>query len=253
MPGKIMNYELTTFWRTIRKEGMSSAFAKICVYFSQIIRCTGFIIRSAPHISTPEAAVDYACSKGHGLFDPGQVRSEIKSLCELVSRQKPKTVLEIGTANGGTFFLWCQMAATDAELISLDLPGGIHGGGYPFWRTYLYRSFAQKEQKVHLVRGNSHEPGTVEHIRQILNGRQIDFLFIDGDHTFDGVRADFESYSPLVRSGGIIAFHDICKHPPEIQCEVDRYWSEIRSKYENVEFVENSNQGWAGIGIVFAM
>jgi len=48
-----------------------------------------------------------------------------------------------------------------------------------------------------------------------LNGEPLDFLFIDGDHTYEGVKRDFEMYSPLVRNGGIIAFHDIVKHPPE--------------------------------------
>jgi len=42
-----------------------------------------------------------------------------------------------------------------------------------------------------------------------------DFLFIDGDHTYEGVEGDFEMYSPLVRRGGIIAFHDIVPGPPE--------------------------------------
>jgi hypothetical protein len=40
-------------------------------------------------------------------------------------------------------------------------------------------------------------------------------LFIDGDHTYEGVRRDFEMYSPLVRKGGIIAFHDIYPGPEE--------------------------------------
>jgi hypothetical protein len=33
-------------------------------------------------------------------------------------------------------------------------------------------------------------------------------LFIDGDHRYEGVRRDFEMYSPLVGAGGLIAFHD---------------------------------------------
>ena len=33
----------------------------------------------------------------------------------------------------------------------------------------------------------------------------IDFLFLDGDHSYEGVRRDFENYAPLVRPGGIVA------------------------------------------------
>jgi predicted O-methyltransferase YrrM len=47
----------------------------------------------------------------------------------------------------------------------------------------------------------------------VLNEQNLDFLFIDGDHTYKGVKEDFEMYSPLVRKGGVIAFHDITKHP----------------------------------------
>ena len=37
----------------------------------------------------------------------------------------------------------------------------------------------------------------------------VDFLFIDGDHSLEGVKLDDEQYGQLVRSGGIIAFHDV--------------------------------------------
>jgi predicted O-methyltransferase YrrM len=42
-----------------------------------------------------------------------------------------------------------------------------------------------------------------------LKDNKVDFLFIDADHSYEGVKKDFEMYSPLVRKGGIIAFHDI--------------------------------------------
>jgi predicted O-methyltransferase YrrM len=55
---------------------------------------------------------------------------------------------------------------------------------------------------------------TLEEVKRILGGEKADFLFIDGDYTYEGVKRDL-MYSPLVREGGIIAFHDICPHPPE--------------------------------------
>ena len=79
----------------------------------------------------------------------------------------------------------------------------------------------------------------------------FDFLFIDGDHTYEGVKTDFEMYSPLVRQGGLVALHDICKHPPEMDCHVDQCWRELRQKYKTSEFIENPNQGGFGIGVVF--
>jgi len=41
-------------------------------------------------------------------------------------------------------------------------------------------------------------------VKKILAGRQVDFLFIDGDHSYEGVKKDFEMYSSLVRKGGVV-------------------------------------------------
>ena len=82
-----------------------------------------------------------------------------------------------------------------------------------------------------------------------MGDRQIDFLFLDGDHTYEGIRQDFEMYSPLVKKGGIIGFHDIAPHPPETDCDVFRFWNEIKLNYpdRHGEFVADWDQGWAGI------
>jgi predicted O-methyltransferase YrrM len=60
-----------------------------------------------------------------------------------------------------------------------------------------------------LIQGDSHSIETLRKIEGILKGRKVDFLFIDADHSYEGVKKDFEMYSPLVRKGGIIAFYDI--------------------------------------------
>ena len=55
--------------------------------------------------------------------------------------------------------------------------------------------------------GDSRDPHTLEMLEERLKGRPIDILFIDALHTYEGVKFDFEMYSPLCN--GIIAFHDI--------------------------------------------
>jgi predicted O-methyltransferase YrrM len=65
------------------------------------------------------------------------------------------------------------------------------------------------KQTVHAVHGDSHEAEMLHRLCGALDHRPIDLLFIDGDHTYDGVRSDYSMYSPLVRRGGLIAFHDI--------------------------------------------
>ncbi|MFN6069283.1 MAG: class I SAM-dependent methyltransferase, partial [Pseudanabaena sp.] len=64
---------------------------------------------------------------------------------------------------------------------------------------------------------------------KVLNGDKIDFLFIDGDHTYEGVRQDYEMYSPLVQKGGYIAFHDIndTERHRQRNVHVAEFWNEL--------------------------
>ena len=185
------------------------------------------------------------------LIKPMQIKEEISELLKILDKIKPKITLEIGTANGGILFLFSQVATNDATILSIDLPGGKFGGGYPKWKIPLYKSFARKNQKIHLIRADSHSQETLEKVKNILNGKKIDFLFIDGDHSYEGVREDYQMYSKLVKRGGIIAFHDILPHPPETGCDVNRFWLEVREPMRHIEIVKNWSQGWAGIGMLY--
>jgi hypothetical protein len=49
----------------------------------------------------------------------------------------------------------------------------------------------------------------------------------------------------------IIAFHDTCLHPPETKCEVSMFWDEVKRKYKYLVIVEDWNQKWAGIGVLY--
>ncbi|MGI8958548.1 MAG: O-methyltransferase [Bryobacteraceae bacterium] len=207
-----------------------------------------------------EKLLDFAYSTGggstSGSITPLQVRSEISQLLLLVAEARPKTTLEIGTANGGSLFLFTRTAAPDAHLISVDLPGGEFGDGYPIWRIPLYHSFAQPGQQIDLVRADSHSALTRQKIEQMLGGAKLDFIFLDGDHTYDGVKSDFQMYSSLVRSGGLIAFHDITEFNygaadfiPERPFGVKRFWDEVKIHFEHFEFIENPKRNY-GIGVL---
>jgi predicted O-methyltransferase YrrM len=176
-----------------------------------------------------------------------QAQDEIVWLLEMVRALAPRRVLEIGTANGGTLFLWAQVAAPDAHLVSADMcPLGLLGRYSAF--AMLCRGFARARQRIDLIFGrNSHEAATRDAITQVFGGEPVDFLFIDGDHSYDGVRRDFELYSALVRPGGLIAFHDVA---PRVSAGtgVPAFWDEFKSTHATSEKVAAEEPSY-GIGV----
>lgn len=236
--------------KIFKEEGLFSFIKKGYLYLMQFLSipfCKHRIQDFFP--STHQEAVRFAYSRYFGLIKPAQVRSEIEALLDLLSKEKPRVLMEIGTMNGGTLFLYARIAAEDAKLLSVDLPWARYGYGYPKYKVPLYRTFVRPSQTLHLLRANSHENPTLEKVKELLDTQTIDFLFLDGDHTYQGIRQDFEMYSPLMTKGGIVGFHDIAPHPPETECDVFRFWNEIKLKYpgRHGEFVADWNQGWAGI------
>lgn len=207
-----------------------------------------------PQQTTVEEVFSSACSLGQGIIAPMQDRNEFESLLQHVfGRNSIKTVLEIGTCGGGSLFCFCRMAAPDALVISVDLPGGFFGGGAPAWKQRLFKGFVLTGQRLHLLRLNSHDRSTYERVQELLAGKKLDFLFIDGDHTFEGVKQDFEMYSPLVRPGGFVGFHDTLNDAPIDTKEfghkigVGRYWRSLRDRYRHWDF---EHSGTIGIGLL---
>ena len=174
---------------------------------------------------------------------------ELARLIALARALRPSAVLEIGSWRGGTLLAWCNVAAPDAVVVSVDLPAEY---GTPATPEEL-RKLARSSQRLEVVRGDSHADETRAQVETTLRGRKVDFLMIDGDHTYDGVRRDFELYAPLVRDGGVIAFHDILPHPAVPGVEVPRLWEELRARYEHEEFVDTADVSfgpWGGIGVL---
>ena len=203
----------------------------------------------AAQLKSLDAAIAYAFQFHHfGIrFPPTQISEEITAFLKLIAPRAPVTVLEIGTERGGTFFLFTRVATPDALLVSVDLPPSP-GCLYPAWREKLYRRFGREQQRVETIRANSHSPHAITTVRRLLGNRPLDLLFIDGDHSYDGVKTDFEMYAPLVSSNGIIAFHDIVEGPGS--AGVPRFWRELKQTRPHREFVKNWQQGGWGIGVL---
>lgn len=188
---------------------------------------------------------------GDSFFQAAQVPSELAALSEILTGYRPERALEIGTAQGGTLFLLARLASPRATIVSVDLPGEMFGGGYNARRRWFYQRFARRNQRLHLLQGDSHSTETLERVSAALAGQPLDYLLIDGDHRYDGVKRDFEMYGPLVRRGGLIVFHDIVVGPPDFVGGVPQFWREIKPQYRHVELIDDPLQGGYGIGILF--
>lgn len=181
-----------------------------------------------------DEVVDRVFTFGCGFFEPIQIRSEILGALREIQKLRPRYIVEVGTAGGGSLLLWSRVADPEATIVTLDLPGGEFGGGSSKLRVPLFRRLPLPTQTLHLIRDDSHNPATLDLTRKYLGGNAVDFLFIDADHTPEGVRADYSMYSPLVRPGGIIGFHDIAITRPEYG--VRALWAELKESHQTQEF-----------------
>lgn len=228
----------------------------------QLIRL-GYVLPGIPFFAAGLRRRAAACGSHGELVDltteyrfraltvrPTQIRSEIVAFLDLVREEACGNVLEIGTARGGTLFLLSHVVPAGSRLVSLDLPATADGLGYPAWKRLLFRRFAPPATTVIPLQVDSHLPDVPTRVSQLLDNRPLDLLFIDGDHSYDGVRTDFDHFAPLLRSGGLAAFHDIVPGPQERVGGVPRFWRQARELGPSVELVEDWGQGGFGIGIV---
>jgi cephalosporin hydroxylase len=113
--------------------------------------------------------------------------------CEAI---RPRVIVEIGFKLGGNLKILSTHLDDRGIAVGIDKPWNV----LPDLRARC---------RVHQIRGDSHEAETKNRLLEILDARPIDVLFIDGDHSTDGMLQDYADYAPLVRCGGIIAVHDI--------------------------------------------
>jgi len=198
-------------------------------------------------------AYDYS---GFGFYDnigPMQVRSELSRLHGVLEDRTIETVVEIGVSDGGSLYTFCRGLDDVEKVVGVDLPGGEYGGGYPPEKAKFFDLFMDGDEPT-LIRGNSHDESTKQQLVRALDGRAVDLLFIDGDHTYAGVKQDYDMYEPLVRDEGIIAMDDIHTHQREYfdsqSMGVHELWTELETEHETDEIVDESTRE-KGIGIVY--
>ncbi len=165
---------------------------------------------------------------------------------DLVSNIKPKVIVELGTYKGNSFFSFAQAVKDNklkTELHCVDTwEGDKHAG---FYGDELFQGF-HKVYKRYYNNNNIkiHKMFFDDALNKFKNN-SIDLLHIDGLHTYDAVKHDFESWLPKVdKRNGIIILHDVC----EIRDDFGVYllWEELQKKYTTLTF-----QQYHGLGVIF--
>jgi predicted O-methyltransferase YrrM len=176
-----------------------------------------------------------------------QVEQEVQAFAAaLRERVRPlKHFMEIGTDQGGTFHLMSSLADAGGRGISVDMPGG-NWGTIDSARNLELAGRLERDCGAVCIRADSHDPATLGRVREV--GGKLDLLFIDGDHSYQGVRQDYLDYSPLVRPGGWVVFHDVNDtdfHRAQ-GCDVARFWNELPGPKLTI----SAGEKWGGIGVI---
>lgn len=124
-----------------------------------------------------------------------------------------KRYLEIGVHNG-TSMSYVLNSNSPITAIGVDLFEDTYG----YYQEHDHINIQRSESNIRqnnpynypftLIKGNAWDTNTFNQVEQTLQGEAIELLFIDGDHSYDGVKKDFTIYSSLVNSGGLIVLDD---------------------------------------------
>lgn len=159
-------------------------------------------------------------------YKPQQQRAELFPFLHYCINNKVKSVLEIGSYDGGLTYIFSELFES---VVAIDKTHRIN-----FERENVTR-----------ITGDTHDKS----ILSKLEGKKFDLIFIDGDHTEAGVTKDYNMFNGLLSENGMIAFHDIKESNghKEHGCYVHNFWNKVKEGKKIVEFVDNNNSWMADI------
>jgi predicted O-methyltransferase YrrM len=168
----------------------------------------------------------------------------------IYSNLKLDNVLEIGSHSLGAT---SSLVKIFKNVISIDIT-----------KRDNWDSFKSCHDNWKYFVGDSHTDSMYNNIKNL--NMKFDLIFIDGDHTYLGVKNDFIKYKEFLNNDGIIAFHDILdtQFHRDSNCYVHDFWKDIKNDYEYIEIINDKdeiidsrnfmidvpNKNWGGIGIL---
>jgi len=178
-----------------------------------------------------------------------QHSKEFQPLMQFLEKLQPRNLVEVGTREGGSLFMLSRILPPGSTIISVDLPGMAWGRKDSGTRKQRIAERLRTDGfTVHLVERDSSLPETAAEVAGLLESAPIEALFLDGDHAFEGVLADFRNYQPLMKEQAPIIFHDIARAARLPKVEVHYLWRVLKTFMPWLEFVAAPENG-QGIGI----
>ena len=165
----------------------------------------------------------------------------------IIQEAKPEVFVELGTHCGHSYFAFCeaiQRAQTETKCWAVDTwRGDAHSGTY----TDEVFSDVREHNEEHYANFSKLLRTTFDEATTEFQNRSIDILHIDGFHTYEAARHDFDAWLPKVKRGGIVLLHDICVHEGDFG--VWKLWDEIKMRYQNhMEFPHSYGLGVVQVG-----
>ena len=146
---------------------------------------------------------------GAGLIPPRTMHSNDDAAVLRATAAGRRRVVEIGVYEGSSAAVLCEVLDPGAELHLID-PFGEHGWALPAgWGA----TEGASRRVVERARRRHHGPGVTWHVDYSAAVAQrwdgaVDLVFIDGDHSEEGVRADWHGWHGFGAPGGAVVFHD---------------------------------------------